>query len=294
MSSRPPWADKKLTEKQRADMAFRYQDWLLTKNVPNGGFRLLYAITQCFNEVNQFHCWPSLDYLAARIVRKPQTVWEMLPKLEKLDVIEIEWGSQGSGNSNKYTLPAAFLEFYFGPEKGRLPKLEVPKKPRRAEVSDPLENSGSAAGKLRFDPEKTSASLSEPLIATDSHKKERGSAARSADDDRLSAPTSSATADQRADALVGPAQPPPERNATKEIGRPGANGADAAPAAVRDLARDVLGGDKADALLPGLLRAYDGDAEEVETALLAAKQDFDPVGYIEDDIARQARWSGGQ
>ncbi len=35
-------------------MAFRYLDWLLTKNVPSGGFRLLYAITQCLNEVNQF------------------------------------------------------------------------------------------------------------------------------------------------------------------------------------------------------------------------------------------------
>ncbi|MET4518127.1 hypothetical protein [Bradyrhizobium sp. I1.7.5] len=114
-----PWADKKLTDRQRGDMAFRYQDWLLTKNVPSGGFRLLYAILQRLNEENQFHCFPSIECLAARIQRAPSTVWEMVPKLEKIGVIEVEWGSQGSGDPNRYQLPTAFLEFYFGPEKGR-------------------------------------------------------------------------------------------------------------------------------------------------------------------------------
>ena len=101
MSANPPWADKKLTEKQRGHMAFRYLDWLLTKNVPSGGFRLLYAITQCFNEKNQFHCFPSIDYLAAlHPSESPSTVWSMLPKLEKIGAIEIEWGSKGSGHPN--------------------------------------------------------------------------------------------------------------------------------------------------------------------------------------------------
>src|SRR4051794_1633890 len=65
-------ADKKLTRQERADLAFRYLDWLLTKNVPSGGFPLLYAVLQRLNEENQFHCYPSIDYLAARIQRKPR------------------------------------------------------------------------------------------------------------------------------------------------------------------------------------------------------------------------------
>jgi hypothetical protein len=138
MSTNPVWADKKLTKQERANMAFRYLDWLLTKNVPSGGFRLLYAILKCLNDENQFHCFPSIDYLAARIERTRSTVWEMLPKLEKIGAIEIEWGSQGSRHPNTYRLPAAFLEFYFGPEKGRQPKLVlVPKKPRQTGVSKP-------------------------------------------------------------------------------------------------------------------------------------------------------------
>jgi hypothetical protein len=153
------WADKQLSRQQRGDMAFRYLDWLLIKNVPSGGFRLLYAITQCLNEENQFHCFPSIEYLAARIERAQSTVWEMLRKLEELGVIEIEWGSQGSGHPNTYRLPMAFLEFYFGPEKGRQPKLVLPpRKPRPAGVSkhrlagvsDRPENPGTPPKKPRF------------------------------------------------------------------------------------------------------------------------------------------------
>jgi hypothetical protein len=128
------WADKKLTSTQRADLVFRYQDWLLTKRIPSGGFRVLYVITQCFNAENPFHCFPSIEYLAAQCRRSPSTVWEMLPKLEKAGGIEIVWGSRGSRDPNTYRLPAAFLEFYFGLEKGRLPR---PMKPRRAGVSEP-------------------------------------------------------------------------------------------------------------------------------------------------------------
>jgi hypothetical protein len=51
-------------------------------------------------------------------------------------VIEIKWGSRGSGHPNTYRLPEAFLAFYFGPEKGRLPPLKlVPRKPRHVGVS---------------------------------------------------------------------------------------------------------------------------------------------------------------
>ena len=189
------WVDKQLSRQQRGDMAFRYQDWLLTKNVPNGSFRLLYAILQYLNEENQFHCFPSIETLAARIKRAPQTVWEMLPKLEKLGAIEIEWGSQGSGHSNTYRLPAAFLEFYFGPEKGRLPKPDPePRKHRRAGVSKHRQAEVSGAPETQVQPSENSGltlekhrpaceSHLEPPI---SHKKERGSAARSADDDRYS------------------------------------------------------------------------------------------------------------
>jgi hypothetical protein len=147
------WADRKLTSTQRADLAFRYLDWLLTKKIPSGGFRLLYAITQRFTEENPHHCFPSIEYLAARIGRSESAVWEMLPKLAKIGAIEIEWGSRGSKHPNTYTLPAAFLEFYFGPEKGRQPR---PAKPRRAGVSkapktpvQPTENPGLPDGKPR-------------------------------------------------------------------------------------------------------------------------------------------------
>ncbi|MBR0870038.1 helix-turn-helix domain-containing protein [Bradyrhizobium tropiciagri] len=122
---------------------------------------------------------------------------------------------------------------------------------------------------------------------------------RTADADTDSAPISSAEAvddaplNQRAVALVDNVATRQQLPSATSIGTD-ANDASAAPAAVHDLAREVLGADNADALLSDLLRAYDGDPEEVETALLAAKLDFDPVGYIEDDIARQARWSGGQ
>jgi hypothetical protein len=63
---------------------------------------------------------------------------------------------------------------------------------------------------------------------------------------------------------------------------------------VRGLARKVLGAETANALLPRLMRSYHGDAEEAETALLAAQEECDPVGYIENDIARQARWNAEQ
>jgi len=80
----PPWADKKLTSKQRADLGYRYQDWLLTMKVPKGGFRLLYAISQCFNKKNPFESFPSIEWLALRIRKKrPSTVWAMLPQLER-------------------------------------------------------------------------------------------------------------------------------------------------------------------------------------------------------------------
>ena len=128
----PPWADKKLTRQERGDMAFRYLDWLLTKNVPSGGFRLLYAISQWFTDENPFYCFPSTDRLAEQIGRKQSTVWEMLPKLENIGVIKIEWGSKGSGHPNVYWLPDEFLAFYFGPEKGR---RSVPKKYRQAGIS---------------------------------------------------------------------------------------------------------------------------------------------------------------
>jgi hypothetical protein len=128
--------EKKLSRQQRADLAFRYYDWLLTKNIPSGGFRLLYAISQRFTEENPYHCFPSIEYLAARIGRSESAVWEMLPKLAKIGAIAITWGSRGSKHPNTYTLPAAFLEFYFGPSKGRHPQLAlVPKKPRPAGVS---------------------------------------------------------------------------------------------------------------------------------------------------------------
>jgi hypothetical protein len=97
---------------------------------------LLYAISQSFNDKNPFHCFPSIDYLATVTGRAPSSVWAMLPQLAKLGVIEIEWGSKGSGHPNVYRLPAAFLEFYFGPEKGRQPKrVPVPRKPRQTGVS---------------------------------------------------------------------------------------------------------------------------------------------------------------
>jgi hypothetical protein len=198
------WADKRLTRQQRGDMAFRYLDWLVTKNVPSGGFLLLYAITQCFNEVNQFHCFPSIDYLAALIKRAPSTVWSMLPKLEEIGVIEIEWGSKGSGHPNTYRLPAVFLEFYFGPGKGQTPKpVLAPKKPRQIGVSKPRQvgvsdqpqNPDTAPKKPRSTVGKPRHIGVSHFLATDSHKKERGSAARSADADRESATTNSATVD---------------------------------------------------------------------------------------------------
>jgi hypothetical protein len=33
-----------------------------------------------------------------------QAVWEMLRKLEEIGAVEIEWGSQGRGHTNKYRL----------------------------------------------------------------------------------------------------------------------------------------------------------------------------------------------
>jgi hypothetical protein len=138
------WANKELTSTDRADLAFRYLDWLLTKKVPSGGFRLLYVILQCFNKENPFEAFPSIEYISQRIDRRPSSVWEMLPKLEKIGSIEIEWGSRGSGHPNVYRLPAEFLEFYFGPEKGRRKQFKKPRptgvsKPRRTGVSGSLE-----------------------------------------------------------------------------------------------------------------------------------------------------------
>ena len=62
-----PVADKKLSKTQRADMAFRYLDWLLTKRLPNGGFQLLYAVTQRFTDDDPFECWPAIEWLAEKI-----------------------------------------------------------------------------------------------------------------------------------------------------------------------------------------------------------------------------------
>jgi len=172
------WADKKLNKQQRGHMAFRYLDWLLTKNVPSGGFRLLYAILQHFNEVNQFHCFPSIETLAERTGRSKPTVWEMLPKLEKLGVIEIEWGSRGSGHPNTYRLPTEFLEFYFGPEKGRRKQSKKVRraelsKPRRAELSDEQKSSVEPSKKLGLPGKKVRPAVLSHLLATSSHKKER-------------------------------------------------------------------------------------------------------------------------
>ena len=297
MSDNQPWADKKLTDKQRADMAFRYLDWLLTKNVPSGGFRVLYAILQRLNEENQFHCFPSIEYLAARIKRAPSTVWEMLPKLEKIGVIEIEWGSQGSGDPNRYQLPATFLEFYFGPEKGRQPKFVLPpKKPRRAGVSKPRqtgvsdnpENPGSPSEKPRFTEKKPRPAGESHFLATDSHKKERGSAARTTRVDRDSA-SSSTSADAptiqqpvaRADALREtvpeqeqqspvPSRHPPHRdNPDASIGTP-ANAANGARAAFEDV-RFAWPSDRTDdegyAAYVAALAAAQGDTEVVLDAI---------------------------
>jgi hypothetical protein len=301
MSSNPPWADKKLTKEQRGHMAFRYLDWLLTKNLPSGGFPLLYAILQHFNEVNQFHCFPSIKTLAACIKRKPPTVWEMLLKLEKLGVIEIEWGSQGSGHSNIYRLPAAFFEFYFGPEKGRLPKPDpVPRKHRQAGVSEALENTGTSPKKDRCTDKKLRHAGESHFLATSSHKKERGSAARTSRVDRESATTNSATVDdetliQRAPegALIDPVaaqNPKPSRDDPISAA---ANGADADPAfaAVYRRGRDVLGAD-ADAVTAKLLSAYDGDAESALDTLACAEGMSDPRQYIERDIEAAARRAG--
>ncbi|MFZ2159334.1 MAG: hypothetical protein WAV72_24875 [Bradyrhizobium sp.] len=136
----------KLTSTQRADLAFRYLDWLLTKKIPSGGFRLLYVISQCFNEENPFHCFPSLEYLAARCERSPSTIWSMLPKLGKIGAIEIVWGSRGCGHPNTFRLPAAFLEFYFGSRNGR---QSAAKKPRRIGVSGKQENPDTVEKKPR-------------------------------------------------------------------------------------------------------------------------------------------------
>jgi hypothetical protein len=185
MNTAAPWTDKKLTKQERADMAFRYLDWLLIKNVPSGGFLLLYAILQRLNEENQFHCFPSIDYLAGCINRHPSTVWEMLPKLEKLGVIEIEWGSQGSRHPNTYRLPTEFLQLYFGPTKGRQPKPDpVPKKPGQASVSKPGQARVSNALKTRaqpqkkagFTPGKPGPARESHFLATYSHQEQRSDA----------------------------------------------------------------------------------------------------------------------
>ncbi|MET4179475.1 hypothetical protein ABIB94_001567 [Bradyrhizobium sp. JR7.2] len=311
MSVNPPWADKKLADKQRADMAFRYQDWLLTKNVPNGSFRLLYAILQHLNEENQFHCFPSIETLAARIKRAPQTVWEMLPKLEKLGVIEIEWGSQGSGHSNTYRLPAAFLEFYFGPEKGRQPKPDpVPRKHRQAGVSKHRQAEVSGAPETQVQPSENSGltrkkhrpaceSHLEPPI---SHKKERGSAARTSRVVREGA-SNSTSQDAPIPATDGPvartahapliddlaSQNQPSRDPKIGTGPNGAD-ADAAFGAVYRRGREVLGA-AADAVTAKLLSAYDGDAESALDALAAAEEESDPRQYIEKDIEAARRAS---
>jgi len=173
-------AVEKLTKQQRADLAFRYLDWLLTKDLPSGGFRLLYAISQRLNDENQFHCYPSIEYLAAKIDRAESTVWEMLPKLEKCGAIEITWGKRGSRHPNIYRLPAEFLDLYFGPANGR---NVVSIKPRRAGVSKPPETPVEPAenpGLLDRKPRPAGVSH---LVATDSHKS-AAFAARSADADR--------------------------------------------------------------------------------------------------------------
>jgi hypothetical protein len=80
-------------------------------------------------------------------------------------------GRQGSKHSNTYRLPAAFLEFYFGPSKGRQPHLVlVPKKPRQTGVSkttetpvQPPENPGIPDRKPRPAGEKH-------LVNTSNHK----------------------------------------------------------------------------------------------------------------------------
>jgi hypothetical protein len=325
VTATPPWDDARLTRQQRGDMAFRYQDWLLTKNVPNGSFRLLYAILQCLNDENQFHCFPSIETLAARIKRAPQTVWEMLPKLEKLGVIEIEWGSQGSGHSNTYRLPAAFLEFYFGPEKGRLPKLDpAPRKHRQAGVSKHRQAEVSGAPETQVQPSENSGltpkkhrpaceSHLEPPI---SHKKERGSAARTfpavrdsinnstADDAPLNPAKTTADDAPNSEPVVSPvpraeartepnehqstSSPPiPSRQSSHRdsprasIGRPpnAAHGERSAVPAVFERGREVLG-DGSDALVARLL-----DAEHALDALGAAERVLDALNAAanEDD-----------
>ena len=309
MSSTAPWTDKKLTKQERGHMAFRYLDWLLTKNVPSGGFRLLYAITQHFNEMNQFHCFPSIETLAERSSRSKPTVWEMLPKLEKLGTIEIEWGSRGSGHPNTYRLPAAFLEFYFGPEKGRRKQPQKVRraelsKPRRAELSDEQKSSVEPSEKLGSPDKKVRPAVLSHLLATSSHKEGRGSAARTSRDDRESANNSTSDdapnsaphgPDPRAgDRAIQPAdqaqRQPPSRD-EKNIGT-AANGANAdadpAFAAVYRRGRDVLGVD-ADAVTAKLLSAYDGDAESALDTLASAEGMSDPRQYIERDIEAAER-----
>lgn len=308
-------ADEKLTKQQRADMAFRYLDWLLTKNVPSGGFRLLYAITQHFNAVNQFHCFPSIETIAGSIRRHPSTVWEMLPKLEKIGAIEIDWGSQGSRHPNTYRLPAAFLEFYFGPENGRQPKPDPwSRKPGQTSVSKPGQTRVSDAPETRAQGQKNPGrpygkpgQTRESHLATDSHKKERGSAARSADDARESA-SSSTSSDAPIPATDGPVartaraalkqplteqeQPPPYRATSKKMGRPVNADADPAFAEVYRRGREVLGAD-ADAVITELLAAHDGYVDAALDTLAVADEETDPRQYIEKDI-EAARRTGRQ
>ncbi len=120
-------------------------------------------------------------------------------------------------------------------------------------------------------------------------------AARTADADRESAITNSATLDdeppnQRApdgaliEPLSEPEQPPPPAS---PMGRPAHADVDPAFAVVYERGREVLGAD-ADAVTVKLLSALDGDAEDALDTLAVAEEENDPRQYIEREIEAAA------
>jgi hypothetical protein len=177
--------------------------------------------------------WRSAKNLAVDIGMSETSVVRLFGEAVSAGLLGIaKQGRRGSGHFTIYRLAM--------PEVGKPPPMEISKPTKISTDGDfeLVETSTGDAGKPPSVTKKTSMGGDEPLKRNKPQRREpqeRGSAARSADDDRESAPTNSPTVDaetpsQRAPevALIATVatqkQPSPERNET-ELGT-AANGAD--------------------------------------------------------------------
>ncbi len=190
------------------------------KELPSAAVRVALVIADHWNEESG-EAHPSLQTIALESGLGEGTVRRMLPALVERGYLAVQVGSRGSGHPNRYwpldkSANGGAIESANG---GAI--TEKPKAPF-SRIKAPSEPKKAPTGALNT------------VEHTEHTKKERGSAARSADADRESATTSSATVDdetpnQRAPdgALIEPVEDDIQRKPSATSIGAAANGADA-------------------------------------------------------------------